>query len=34
MKFKGDVIITDPCYFVKDEDWEKSGLRVKEILIL
>ena len=22
MFFKGDLIITDPCYFVKDEDWE------------
>jgi|WetSurMetagenome_2_1015567.scaffolds.fasta_scaffold10241_4 hypothetical protein len=24
MEFKGDVIITDPCYFIKDKDWEKS----------
>lgn len=24
MKFKGDIIITDPCYIMaKDEDWEK-----------
>ena len=23
MKFKGDIIITDPCYICKDEDWEK-----------
>lgn len=25
MKFKGDIIITDPCYICKDDDWEKSG---------
>lgn len=24
MKFKGDIIITDPCYIVKEEDWENS----------
>lgn len=24
MTFKGDIIITDPCYFIKDEDWENS----------
>ena len=23
--FDGDIIITDPCYFIKDEDWAKSG---------
>ena len=23
MKFKGNIIITDPCYIVKDSDWEK-----------
>lgn len=23
MKFKGDIIITDPCYICKDNDWEK-----------
>lgn len=23
MKFKGDIIITDPCYVMKDGDWEK-----------
>jgi hypothetical protein len=21
MKFKGDIIITDPCYVIKDEEW-------------
>lgn len=25
MKFKGDIIITDPCYICKDDDWEKCG---------
>lgn len=27
MKFKGTIVITDPCYLMKDntEDWEKSG---------
>lgn len=25
MKFKGDIIITDPCYVCKDEDWKKCG---------
>ena len=24
MKFKGTVVITDPCYFVKDEDWNEN----------
>lgn len=24
MKFKGDIVITDPCYVVNDEDWEFS----------
>ena len=24
MTFKGDIIITDPCYFIKDENWENS----------
>lgn len=23
MKFKGDIIITDPCYICKDGDWNK-----------
>ena len=26
MKFKGDIIITDPCYIIKEinsEDWDK-----------
>ena len=23
MKFKGNIIITDPCYIVKDGDWKK-----------
>ena len=23
--FDGDILITDPCYFIKDEDWEKSS---------
>lgn len=23
MKFKGDIIITDPCYICKDGDWDK-----------
>ena len=23
MKFKGSIVIGDPCYFVKNEDWEK-----------
>ena len=22
MKFKGSIIITDPCYVCKDEDWD------------
>lgn len=22
MKFKGSIVIGDPCYFVKEEDWE------------
>lgn len=25
MRFKGDIIITDPCYICKDEDWGKCG---------
>ena len=27
MKFKGDIIITDPCYIIKDnsDDWDKCG---------
>lgn len=28
MKFKGDIIITDPCYIIKkdsDDDWSKCG---------
>ena len=25
MTIKDDVIITDPCYVVKDEDWDKLG---------
>lgn len=27
MKFKGDIIITDPCYVIKEnaEDWDKCG---------
>lgn len=27
MKFKGDIIITDPCYIIKDnsDDWNKCG---------
>jgi len=25
MKFKGDVIITDPCYILTDEDYKKSN---------
>ena len=26
MKFKGDIIITDPCYIIcKDDDWRKCG---------
>lgn len=24
MKFKGTIIITDPCYFVKDKDWTEE----------
>ena len=23
MKFKGSIIITDPCYIVKDDDWDE-----------
>lgn len=23
MKFKGDIIITDPCYITKNDDWSK-----------
>ena len=22
MKFKGSIVITDPCYFIKEEDWD------------
>lgn len=25
MKFKGDIIVTDPCYICKDDDWSKSN---------
>lgn len=25
MKFKGDIIITDPCYIMKDGDWSKCN---------
>ncbi len=25
MEFDGDIIITDPCYIVKDDDWSKCG---------
>lgn len=40
MKFKGDIIITDPCYIMKcDEDWDKckygsymNGLRIKNYM--
>lgn len=32
MKFKGTIIITDPCYFVKEEDWDKE-VYVEEDLI-
>lgn len=33
MKFKGDIVITDPCYVVNDEDWEFSeyGDRVDKL---
>lgn len=24
MRFKGDIIITDPCYICNGDDWEKS----------
>lgn len=24
MKYKGDLVITDPCYFTTHDDWEKS----------
>lgn len=24
MKFKGTIVITDPCYFIKDEDWNEG----------
>lgn len=23
--FDGDIIITDPCYIMRDDDWERSG---------
>lgn len=23
MKFKGDILITDPCYIFRDEDWDR-----------
>ena len=26
MKFKGSIVIGDPCYFVKNEDWEKCEI--------
>lgn len=25
MKFKGDIIITDPCYICKDSDWHRCN---------
>lgn len=25
MEFKGTIVITDPCYFAKDCDWDESG---------
>ena len=25
MRFKGDIIITDPCYICKNGDWSKCG---------
>ena len=25
VEFDGDIIITDPCYITKDDDWDKSG---------
>lgn len=25
MKFKGTIIITDPCYIIKDDDWSSSN---------
>ena len=25
VEFDGDIIITDPCYFIKDNDWAESG---------
>lgn len=25
MKFKGDIIITDPCYICKDDDWHRCN---------
>ncbi len=32
-KFCGDVLITDPCYVVKERDWERSkfGAHMKEL---
>lgn len=29
MKFKGSIVITDPCYIMKDEDWT-DGYRMPE----
>ena len=25
MKFKGTIVITDPCYLVEEKDWDRSG---------
>lgn len=31
MKFKGDIIITDPCYIIKkdSDDWDKCGWGIR-----
>ena len=32
-KFDGDIVITDPCYFIKEDDWSESycGFRIELI---
>lgn len=32
MKFKGDIIITDPAYIIKEEDYNKAKFGLKEFL--
>lgn len=34
MKIKGDILITDPCYWMKDEDYEKYCIECDSVSLL